>query len=82
MDLYWEQVVENILGGATTTKTAATNLKEVKKSEVTPIESKPTSAMKKSRLSNLEKDDKVDEKPNSRRGERSLAMMKMMQPKP
>ena len=68
MDLYWEQVVENILGGATATKTAASTFKEVKKSEVNPIESKPTSAMKKSRLSNLEKDDKVNEKPNSRRG--------------
>ena len=55
MDLYWEQVVENILGGATTTKTAATNLKEVKKSEVTPIESKPTSAMKKSSAAGLYK---------------------------
>jgi hypothetical protein len=37
MDLYWEKLVENILGGGTTTtstKTAATTLKEVKKSEV------------------------------------------------
>jgi len=67
MDLYWEKVVENILGGATTTSTntAATMLKERKKSEVAPIEAKPTK--KKSRLSNLEKDDKVQEKPKRRR---------------
>ena len=43
MDLYWEQVVENILGGPTTTtnKTAAT-MPIVKKLEVDITEAKPT----------------------------------------
>jgi len=69
MDLYWEKLVENILGGATTTSTkmAATTLKDVKKSEVATIESKPITAMKKSKL-NLKKEVKVQENPKSRRG--------------
>jgi hypothetical protein len=65
MDLYWEQVVENILGGTTTSKTAAT-MPIVKKLEVDITEAKPTGS-KKSRLSKKNKDDEVQDKPKRRR---------------
>jgi hypothetical protein len=54
MDLYWEQVVENILGGPTTSKISAT-MPIVKQLEVDITEAKPTGSRKKSRLPKMTK---------------------------
>jgi len=73
MDLYWEQVVENILGGTTTTapnKAAAVTMPFVKVAEVAISEVKGAGANKKTRLSK-KKHDEVQEKPRRRRSRKN-----------
>jgi len=72
MDLYWEQVVENILGGAATTpnKTVVT-MPFVMEAKVAVTKVKAAGAKKKSRLSK-KKHDEVQEKPRRRSRKNSV----------